>query len=203
MRASRTIKFLRSPQEDTAISGGQDRLGTSASPSLYWVLTSPQRYLLFFIFCFAIIFQYCYELDGIGVLEPDEPRYAAIGQTMALTGDWITPHLWGAPWFEKPALIYWMTAVGTKLDLNADLAGRLPVVLLSLAFLAAWYTFLKQEFGTIAALIAAVTLASSAAWLVYSSLCLTDIPMAVFFSLSVAMTLRILRGADSKVTWIG
>jgi len=69
------------------------------------------------------------------VLGPDEPRYVAIGRTMAQTGDWITPRLWGSPWFEKPPLLYWMTAAGTAAGLNSELSGRLPVVLFSLAFL--------------------------------------------------------------------
>ncbi len=37
----------------------------------------------------------------------------AIGQAMARSGDYITPRLWGSPWFEKPPLLYWMTAAGT------------------------------------------------------------------------------------------
>ena len=38
---------------------------------------------------------------------PDEPRYAWIARTMAQTGDWVTPRLYGSPWFEKPILYYW------------------------------------------------------------------------------------------------
>ena len=39
---------------------------------------------------------YFFGLTRTGLLGPDEPRYAAIGQAMAATGDWITPRLWGA-----------------------------------------------------------------------------------------------------------
>ena len=55
---------------------------------------------------------YLADLTGMGIVGPDEPRYAAIGRAMAQTGDWVTPRLWGMPWFEKPALLYWMTATG-------------------------------------------------------------------------------------------
>jgi 4-amino-4-deoxy-L-arabinose transferase-like glycosyltransferase len=143
-----------------------------------------------------------YKLDGVGVLSPDEPRYAAAGRAMALNHDWITPRLWGKPWFEKPALLYWMTAIGTDLGLNRDLAGRLPVAILSLAFLAVWFLLLKAEFGLIASAIATATVGTSAAWFIYSSLCLTDVPMAAFFSLGVVLTLRLIRGDESKGTWI-
>ena len=39
------------------------------------------------------------------MISTDEPRYAAIGQAMARTGDLVTPYLWGSPWFEKPPLL--------------------------------------------------------------------------------------------------
>lgn len=120
---------------------------------------------------------------------------------MAQSGDWVVPRLWGEPWFEKPALLYWMTAAATALHLNQDLAGRLPVALLSLCFLAAWYALLRREFGDATAGAATLLLATSAGWLVYSSLCLTDVPMAVFFSLSVLCVVRVLRGNASGIVW--
>jgi 4-amino-4-deoxy-L-arabinose transferase-like glycosyltransferase len=165
-------------------------------------LPSRRRFLLFGVFACAVIAQYLYNLNGTGVLSTDEPRYAAIGRAMAVSGDWVVPRLWGAPWFEKPALLYWMTAAGTVLHLGQDLAGRLPVALLSLAFLAAWFALLRREFGVAVAAISTLLLATSAGWLVYSSLCLTDIPLAVFFSLSVLCVLRVLRGDRSCWTWI-
>jgi 4-amino-4-deoxy-L-arabinose transferase-like glycosyltransferase len=105
-------------------------------------LTSRQRFLLFALCALALTFQYFYMLGGVGVIEPDEPRYAAIGQAMAQSGDWVTPRLWGSPWFEKPALLYWMTAAGFEVGLSKDTAGRVPVAILSIAFLAAWFLLL-------------------------------------------------------------
>ena len=50
----------------------------------------------------------CYfsHLGAIGFVGPDEPRYAWIARNMAETGDWVTPRLYGKPWFEKPPLFY-------------------------------------------------------------------------------------------------
>ncbi len=99
------------------------------------MLTRLQRISIFALFTCAVAFLYLYNLNGTGVLEPDEPRYASIGRAMAQSGDWVTPRLWGSPWFEKPAFLYWMTALGTEAGLDLDLSGRLPVALLSLVFL--------------------------------------------------------------------
>ena len=75
-------------------------------------MSSFRRLLPLVTLAVAIAALYLYKLDGVGVFGPDEPRYAAIGRSMAQTGDLVTPQLWGAPWFEKPPLLYWMTAAG-------------------------------------------------------------------------------------------
>jgi 4-amino-4-deoxy-L-arabinose transferase-like glycosyltransferase len=167
------------------------------------VLTRRQRLLVIGLFIAAIASLYLYNLNGTGVLDPDEPRYASVGRAMAQSGDWVTPHLWGSPWFEKPALLYWLAALGTMSGLSMDMAGRLPVALLSLAFLAGWFLLLRAEFGERTAAIATLLLATSAAWLVYSSFCLTDLPLAAFFSLAVGLALPLLRGRDSRIRWLG
>jgi len=95
-------------------------------------LESRRKYLVAFLLLAAV---YLFGLSLVGVLGPDEPRYAAIGQEMARSGDWITPHLWGEKWFEKPTLLYWMTAIGFELGLGPELGPRVPVALLSISFL--------------------------------------------------------------------
>lgn len=52
---------------------------------------------------------------------------------MAQTGDWITPRLYGVPWFEKPILYYWAAAIGFDLRLPAEWAARLPSAFAALA----------------------------------------------------------------------
>lgn len=145
----------------------------------------------------AIAALYLYKLGGVGVLGPDEPRYAAIGQAMARTGDYITPRLWGSPWFEKPPLLYWMTAAGTHAGFGPEVAARLPVALLSLAFLVAAYFLIRREFGYDAAAASIILLATSAGWIAFSNLALTDLPLTAFFSLAVLLALPLLRAAPS------
>jgi 4-amino-4-deoxy-L-arabinose transferase-like glycosyltransferase len=163
-----------------------------------------RRYLPFATLALAIAAFYLYQLDGIGVISTDEPRYAAIGLAMAHTGDLVTPRLWGSPWFEKPPLLYWMTAAGTALGLGPEMAARLPVALLSLAFLVLAFELLRSEFGGEAAGASLVLLATSAGWMAYSQLGLTDLPLAVFFSLAVFLSLPLLRDAapnPQRVRW--
>ncbi len=57
---------------------------------------------------------------------PDEPRYAWIARAMAESGDWVTPRLYGAPWFEKPVLYYWGAGLSFKIFGVSEAAARLP-----------------------------------------------------------------------------
>jgi 4-amino-4-deoxy-L-arabinose transferase-like glycosyltransferase len=83
------------------------------------------------------------QLGAIGFVGPDEPRYAEVSREMAQGGDWVTPRLYGEPWFEKPILYYWAAAAGFKVSLGDEAAARLPAALAALLALlsvcwAAW-----------------------------------------------------------------
>jgi 4-amino-4-deoxy-L-arabinose transferase-like glycosyltransferase len=147
----------------------------------------------------AIYVVYFFHLTALGIAGTDEPRYAAIGREMALSGHWITPILWGRAWFEKPPLIYWMTAIGFRLGLSQDLAPRLPVALLSVVFLLFYYWILRREFGFRAALYSVVLLGSSALWIGFSQAAVPDLPLAVFFSAAVLLALPWLGPGDGRL----
>jgi 4-amino-4-deoxy-L-arabinose transferase-like glycosyltransferase len=141
----------------------------------------------------AIYFLYFFRLTGTGLLGPDEPRYAAIGREMARSGDWITPRLWGQPWLEKPALLYWMSATGFRLGIGGDLAPRLPGATLGALFLGFYYWFLRREFGARPAAMATAILGTSAGWLAYSYVATPDLPMSVLFSTAMLLGMIWLR----------
>ncbi len=164
--------------------------------------TALRRAPLLLLVTAGLYFLYFFGLTRAGLIGPDEPRYAAIGRAMAATGDWITPRLWGVPWFEKPALLYWMTAAGFKAGLGADLAPRLPVALLSVAFLIYFFVVLRREFGPGAAWYSATILATSAGWLAYSHVAITDLPMSAAFAAAM-LTLALPDGRGSEETGKG
>jgi len=86
----------------------------------------------------------CYfsHLGTLGFIGPDEPRYAWVAREMVESHDWVTPRLYGKPWFEKPVLYYWGAALCFELFGVNEAAARLPSALsallatLSLAWLA-------------------------------------------------------------------
>jgi len=141
---------------------------------------------------------YFYDLGAAGMLGPDEPRYASIAREMARSGDWVTPRLWGQPWFEKPALLYWMSGAAFRAGLGPDFAPRLPVALLAVAFLGFYWWILNREFGCLPAWFGTLILGTSIAWLGFSQVGVTDLPMAATFSAAMLLALPWVARGDAR-----
>jgi len=89
-------------------------------------------------------------LSAIGLVGPDEPRYAWIARNMARTGHWITPFLYGLPWFEKPILYYWSAGFFFRFLHSPEWAARLPSSLAALvsALAMAWLALRRYGIRT-------------------------------------------------------
>jgi 4-amino-4-deoxy-L-arabinose transferase len=81
---------------------------------------------------------------------------------------------------------------------------------LSLAFLVVAFELLRAEFGGEVAGASLVLLATSAGWVAYSELALTDLPLAVFFSFAIFLSLPLVRESTAaaqmarwRFIWIG
>ncbi|MGH9413762.1 MAG: ArnT family glycosyltransferase [Terriglobales bacterium] len=125
-------------------------------------------------------------LGSFGLLGPDEPRYAAIAAAMARTSDWITPHLWGAPWLEKPVLYYWLAASSDRLQHAATAASsRLPNALLAAAMVLGLFFFVRRLSGARAGTLAVVMGLSSAFVFAFGRAATTDMTLTALFALGM------------------
>jgi hypothetical protein len=92
---------------------------TSAQPSFKKAndLISPGRLFLTtdsVLFIFLTILSFCLFFWRLGrgtLLDWDEAIYAQISKEIVHGGDWLTLHYGSRPWFEKPPLLMWLTAV--------------------------------------------------------------------------------------------
>src|SRR5262249_11142015 len=69
-------------------------------------------------------------------LGPDEPRYAEVAREMFVSGDYISTRLCGCLWFEKPALLYWLSALGYRFFGVNEFAARFPTTLVAIGTVA-------------------------------------------------------------------
>jgi 4-amino-4-deoxy-L-arabinose transferase-like glycosyltransferase len=129
----------------------------------------------------------CYfsHLGAIGFVGPDEPRYAWIARDMAETGDWVTPRLYGRPWFEKPPLYYWGAALCFKLFGVSEAAARLPSAISALLATLAMAWLAWRLYGQETACWLLLLLPTTVGMIGFSHAAATDMPFSAM--LTVAM----------------
>ena len=130
----------------------------------------------------------CYfaNLSVIGFVGPDEPRYAWIARDMAESGDWVTPRLYGKPWFEKPPLLYWGGAIFFKLiPTHPEIAARLPSAISALLATLALGWLAWRTYGEECARWLLLLLPTSVGMIGFSHAAATDMPFAAMLTLTM------------------
>jgi len=143
---------------------------------------------------------YFHNLGAIGLVGPDEPRYAWIARDMAETGDWVTPRLYGKPWFEKPPLYYWGAALSFKVFGVSEAAARLPsagcALLATLAV--AWLAWRLCGAGTARWVL--LLLPTNVGMIGFSHAAATDMPFAAMLTIAMVFAAYLLNLVPSPAT---
>lgn len=137
----------------------------------------------------------CYfsHLGAIGFVGPDEPRYAWIARDMAETGDWITPRLYGKPWFEKPPLFYWGAAISFKLFGVSETAARLPSAISALLATLALAWLAWRLYGGETARWMLLLIPTSVGMIGFSHAAATDMPFSGMLTIAMVCAAVVLR----------
>ncbi|MCK9196618.1 MAG: glycosyltransferase family 39 protein [Syntrophales bacterium] len=155
----------------------------------------------FFVLFLIPLILYVAVLPVMPLMEPDEARYALVPQYMNQTGDYITPHLKGVAYLEKPPLAYWATALFFKTFGENTFAARL------FAGLCAWgcillvynmgFYFHDRKTGIYGAAVLSVSLLLFA----LGRINILDIPLTLFLCLTIWCGFRFFQSsgmADKK-----
>src|SRR6266478_4085055 len=135
----------------------------------------------------AATLYFCYfsHLGVIGFVGPDEPRYAWIARDMAETGDWVTPRLYGKPWFEKPPLYYWGGAICFKLFGVSEAAARLPSAISALLATLAMAWLAWRIYGSETARWLLLLLPTTVGMIGFSHAAATDMPFSAMLTIAM------------------
>jgi hypothetical protein len=133
--------------------------------------------------CLLVLF--FWRLGAAPLLDPDEGRYTEVPREMLARGDFVTPHLDGVLYFEKPPLHYWLVAAAIRtIGLNA-LAPRLPSALFALLGVLLVYTLGSALGGQRAGLVAAAALGTSPLYVTLGRLATLDMTLSVLLTLTL------------------
>ncbi len=103
-----------------------------------------------------------------------EAMYALIPREMLAAGSWLTPTLNGAPYLDKPHLLYWLNILAYKLLGTSDWSARVPTLAMTVGEV--WLTYLIgcRLVGRIAAWLGGFILLTCIGFFVLHLLILTD-----------------------------
>jgi 4-amino-4-deoxy-L-arabinose transferase-like glycosyltransferase len=146
----------------------------------------------------------CYfsHLGAIGFVGPDEPRYAWIARDMTETGDWVTPRLYGKPWFEKPPLFYWGAAVCFKVFGVSEAAARLPSAISALLATLALAWLALRFYGAETARWLLLLLPTTVGMIGFSHAAATDMPFSGMLTIAMvcaAVVLGLTRNENTPI----
>ena len=101
------------------------------------MMTQPDRTgrvrLLILLLLAALLLVRLFAMVALPLMDTTEARYAEIARKMAELGDWVTPwHDEGVPFWGKPPLSFWLTALSFRVLGVTEFAARLPHLLCAL-----------------------------------------------------------------------
>jgi len=142
-------------------------------------------------------------IGSYGLYEPHEGHFAMVGQEMIWRNDWITPHLNGSPYLNKPPLMYWLIATSTNIFGSTEFAARLPVGLMGwLGIVVAW-KWTRELWGINSSRIAALMLSVTLGWFIFTHQILIDVVLGTLILSSNYFLWRSLYQPRSLINWCG
>ena len=150
------------------------------------------------IICIAIVAR-LFGIIEYPLHDPTEARYAEIPRLIIETGNWIMPPFdYGVPFWGKPPLTFWLTAISFKLFGYSEFAARLPIFLLAGLVLWLSYRFAKVLLGTEKAAFSSIVLLSTALFFIASGAVMTDMALCLCISLSMISFWHALHNPDTQ-----
>jgi len=164
------------------------------------VLEAKHRPACIFAFLVTLYLLLFYRLGLLGLVGPDEPRYAQVAKEMSRSCDWITPRLHDEPWFEKPILLYWLVALNFKAFGISELAARLPSALSALVGCLTVFEIGRRWISFRCGLFAGLILATSPLYFSLARAASFDMLLTALLTLSLASLFFCLLDSNSAGT---
>ena len=142
------------------------------------------------------------------LLDDADATHAQAAQAMLQSGDWVTLHVDGVRYLEKPPLPYWIAALSLRAfgprsastGYAAAFAIHLPLALAVLALALLGYAWARRAFGERAALYTAIFLLTSAGVFLFTRIFIPDALLSLLLALSLYCLLRALEPTQYSVT---
>ncbi len=129
---------------------------------------------------------------GDAPLERAEIYFLDAARAMTESGDWLVPRYRGEPFFDKPALTYWLMALAQLWLGTTPAAARVVAAASSVLVLLATVWLGTLLFDRRTALAGGVVLSTTVAFVTFGHVAMSDMLLAFWSTLSVALAARAL-----------
>ena len=136
------------------------------------------------------LFLYLIGNELLPVTDTAESNYAVTAKEMVLSGDWISPQIYGHYWYDKPIFYYWELALSYTLFGFNEMASRLPSALLGSASVLFTYWFARRVYSEKIGWLSAIILGTSVECWLLSKAIITDTTLFLFMSMAIAFFYR-------------
>jgi len=126
---------------------------------------------------------------------PDEGRYVGVAWEMLRSGNWLIPTENGLPFFHKPPLFYWLTAISMHaFGINAA-SARLAALVCACLAVAGLFAVTRRRAGEPIATATVLVLATMPFFFAAEHYANLDMPVAAFIALAIVFA------ADASLTF--
>jgi 4-amino-4-deoxy-L-arabinose transferase-like glycosyltransferase len=164
---------------------------------------SRKEILFIFLITIVCLVLFFYKLGQRPLWEYDEAMHAQVAKEMLQRGDWCTPVFNGENFYDKPVLHFWLV-IGSYLVLGVnELAARLPSAMLGMLGALLVYVWARTLYGSFAALLSALVLATSVEYVVLSQNIIHDLALSLFISIALFLFHRASReNGFTRITFV-
>ena len=130
----------------------------------------------------VVFFTIMFGIGGTPLLDPDEPVYAETAREMIQTGDFLSPRIFGAYWYDKPPMYYWLVALAQLIFGDNEFAARFPAALMASFTAIMVYVSTAHIFNERAGFWSALILTSCVQFFYMGKAAVTDTTLLFFMS---------------------
>ena len=173
---------------------------------------SPRTHLLILIGLWLLL--YVSAAFTPPLLDDADATHAQAAQSMLATGDWVTLHVDGIRYLEKPPLPYWITAASLKLfapahtpyvqspqaERAAAFAVHFPLALTILGLALLGYAWARRAFNETAARTTGLFLLTAAGAFLFTRVFIPDALLSLLLAFTLYAFLRSLNPAPTKLS---
>jgi 4-amino-4-deoxy-L-arabinose transferase-like glycosyltransferase len=135
------------------------------------------------------------------LLDDADSTHAEAAREMLVSGDWVTLHINGVRYLEKPPLPYWLVAVSYKLFGINEFSTRLPIVLAVMVLGILAFLWGRRAFDERTGVYAVLFVYTCAGVFLFTRVLIPDVLLSLLIAVAVYLFLTALEANASAWRW--